>query len=74
MAYASVWDVATLSELSRVGWSHAVNGGPGDGAGRMIPCFERAICALAFSPDGNQLLACGTCAQSAGNARLRHQH
>ena len=59
VAYASIWDVATLREQTRVGWSHAANGGPGVG-GRMTPCFERSICALAFSPDGALLLCVGT--------------
>ena len=59
VAYASIWDVATLRELTRVGWSHAADGGAGTG-GRMTACFERSICALAFSPDGALLLAVGT--------------
>ena len=58
VAYASIWDVATLRELTRVGWSLAALGGPGVG-GRMSPCFERSICALAFS-DGALLLCVGT--------------
>ena len=42
-----------------MGWSHGVNGGPGTGSA-MSACFERSICALAFSPDGNQLVCVGT--------------
>ena len=58
-AYVSVWDVQTLKELARVGWSHSVDGGPGDG-GPMQPCFTTSVCAIAFSPDGSILLAVGT--------------
>lgn len=48
-AYASVWELGSLQELSRVGWTHAADGGPGSG-GLMTPCFTRSICALAFTP------------------------
>lgn len=52
--YASVWDVATLRELARVGWSHAADGGAGSG-GVMKPCFERGA-----RPRHHGLL-CGKC-------------
>ena len=58
-AYASIWDVVTLRELARCGWSHSTDGGPG-GGGAMRPCFTRNVCALAFSPDGALLLMAGT--------------